>query len=142
LFCTTGPLFTRFDVNGGMMGDLVAAPDGKVRIGIRVEAAPWIPVEEVRVLVNGEVIQRFQNLPRPEAGQISRLRTELERTFDRDSFVTLEAGAMLPDDPEAPNPLPGSDYTEIIAPGFVPMAFANPVYVDVNGNGKFDPPGL
>jgi hypothetical protein len=142
LFCTTGPLFTRFEVNGGMMGDLVAALDGKVRIGVSVEAAPWIPVEEVRVLVNGEVIQRFDDLPGPEARQISRVRTELELAFDRDSFVTLEAGAMLPDHPEASNQLPGGDYTEIVAPGFVPMAFANPVYVDVNGNGKFDPPGL
>ena len=28
------------------------------------------------------------------------------------------------------------------APGFVSAAFTNPVFVDVDGNGRFDPPGL
>ena len=29
-----------------------------------------------------------------------------------------------------------------IAPGFVPLAFTNPVFVDRDGNGRFDPPGI
>jgi hypothetical protein len=33
-------------------------------------------------------------------------------------------------------------YTEVLAPGHVPVAFTNPVYIDVDGNGVFDPPGL
>jgi hypothetical protein len=32
-------------------------------------------------------------------------------------------------------------YSEV-APGFVPMAFANAIHVDVDGNGQFDAPGL
>ncbi len=27
-------------------------------------------------------------------------------------------------------------------PGFPPIGFTNPIFVDVDGNGKFDPPGL
>ena len=29
-----------------------------------------------------------------------------------------------------------------MAPGFVPVAFSNPVWVDVDGDGRFAPPGL
>ncbi len=72
---------------------------------------------------------------------VTRLETELELTLERDSFITLEAGAALPRDPGAPNTPLGGVYS-VVAPGFVPMAFANPIYVDVDQNGQFDPPGL
>jgi len=58
------------------------------------------------------------------------------------AFVTLEAGA--PPEAEAEGWLaqhPGL-YTELLAPGFVSSAFANPIFVDADGNGSFDPPGL
>ena len=29
-----------------------------------------------------------------------------------------------------------------VLPGFVPFAFTNPIFVDVDGNGRFDAPGL
>ncbi len=141
VFCTTGPLFTRFRVNGGRMGDQVPAPDGHVTIALAVAAAPWVPVEEVRLLVNGEVARTFRDLPPLEAGKVMRLETEFELRLVRDSFVTLEAGAALPSNPSAANPPYGGVYARV-APGFVPMAFANPIYVDVDQNGQFDPPGL
>ena len=33
-------------------------------------------------------------------------------------------------------------YSETLAPGFLPLAFSNPIFVDVDGNGRFDPIGL
>ncbi len=141
VFCTTGPLFTRFRVNGRRMGDQVAAPDGRVVVELAVAAAPWVPVERVRVLVNGEVRRTFRDLPPLEAQKVTRLETELELTLERDSFITLEAGTTLPRDPGAPNTPVGGVYA-LVAPGFVPMAFANAIYVDVDQNGQFDPPGL
>jgi len=36
----------------------------------------------------------------------------------------------------------GGVYAATIAPGFVPTAFANPIFIDVDGNGRFDAPGL
>lgn len=141
VFCTTGPLFTRFRVNGGRIGDDVSAPEGRVAIAITVAAAPWVPLEEVRVLINGEVARVFRSLPPLEDAKTTRLEEEFELHLDRDSFVTLEAGVSLPKDPDAPNTPPGGVYSEV-APGFVPMAFANAIYVDVDGNGQFDAPGL
>lgn len=141
LFCTTGPLFTRFEVNGGAMGDLIPAPGGQVRVRLRVEAAPWVPVKEVRVLVNGKVVQRYVDLPGLDSQPVLRKEAEIQLRLERDGFVTLEAGTPLPDELDAAYPPVSGTYAEI-APGLVPLAFANPVFVDVDGNGRFDPPGL
>ncbi len=124
------------------MGDLVKAPGGRVRIEFSVAAAPWVPVQEVRLLVNGELERIFRDLPALESAQAVRLEQQLELVLERDSFVTLEAGAPLPNQPGTPNDPPGGVYSDVIAPGFVPMAFTNAIYVDVDGNGTFDPPGL
>ncbi len=83
----------------------------------------------------------------------------------RDTAYMIEAGARLPlaidtdgdgvvdrSDTNGDGVINGSDdgiaqppSPEIyaaVAPGFVPLAFTNPIWVDVDGNGKFDPPGL
>jgi len=130
-FGTTGPRVRRFTANGAASGDLAAAPGGRTRVSWQVDAASWVPVDEVRVLRNGEVVHAS---PEREGS--------LDLALERDAFLTLEAGAPLDVDPEAwiadhPGP-----YTEVIAPGFVATAFSNPVFVDVDGNGRFDAPGL
>jgi hypothetical protein len=90
-----------------------------------------VPVDEVRILVNGEVVS---------AGPARK--GTLDLALSHDAFVTLEAGAPLDADPaDWIRAHPGL-YTEVIAPGFIPAAFTNPVFVDVDGNGRFDPPGL
>ena len=131
-FGTTGPRVRALRVNGGSLGDLRRAPSAaRVRVEYEVDGAGWVPIDEVRILVNGEVVH-------------ARTRARRARSIcalARDGFVTLEAGAPLDADP-APwvRAHPGL-YTEVIAPGFVSAAFTNPVFVDVDGNGRFDPPG-
>ena len=138
-FVTTGPLIAAFRVNEGRMGDIVAAPDGEVSVELAVAAAPWVPVDEVRLLVNGEVARVFRELAEPE--EILRLRRTERLQFTDDAFVTLEAGAPL--DIES-NPWlweRGGSYA-VVAGRFVSQAVSNPIYVDVDGNGRFDAPGL
>ena len=130
-FGTTGPRVRALRVNGGSLGDLVAAPGGEVRVEYAVDGAGWVPVDEVRILVNGEVV--LAGAERTGA---------LELELARDGFVTLEAGAPLDADSAAWIRAHPGLYTEVIAPGFVSAAFTNPVFVDVDGNGRFDPPGL
>jgi hypothetical protein len=130
-FGTTGPLVPHFAVNGGRVGDTVAAPEGRILVEFDVDAASWVPLEEVRLLVNGEVVRVFASTS-----------GFAELDLRRDAFVTLEAGAPPDVDPEnwaAEHP---GLYADVIGPGFVPVAFTNPVYVDVDGDGAFDPPGL
>jgi hypothetical protein len=140
LFGTNGPLFTRFRVAGGGMGDLVQAGAGCAEVEIRVEAARWVPVPEVRLLVNGEVARAWRGLPRN--GDALRLDRREELCFARDAFVTLEAGVPLDTDEEAWVEENAGTYAAVVAPRHVPTAFANPIWVDVDGDGHFDPPGL
>jgi hypothetical protein len=131
LFGTNGPLLVHFAVNGARSGERAQAPGGRVMVEYEVTAAPWVPVDEVRLLVNGEVVRILE----PRFGVV-------ELDVAADAFLTLEAGAPI--DVEAAEwarTHPGL-YSEVIAPDFVPFAFSNPVYLDVDGNGAFDPPGL
>lgn len=130
-FGTTGPRVRTLRVNYGSIGDLVAAERGRVHIEYAVDAANWVPIDEVRILVNGEVV--LARAMRNGA---------LDLELARDGFVTLEAGAPLDADPAAWIRAHPGLYTEVIAPGFVSTAFTNPVFVDVDGNGRFDAPGL
>jgi hypothetical protein len=130
-FGTTGPRIRRLTVNGATLGDLVAPENGHVHVEYEVDAPSWVPVDEVRLLVNGEVVHVG---PEREGS--------LDLTFEQDGFITLEAGAPL--DAEAAEWIeahPGP-YTEVLVPGFVATALSNPVWVDVDGDGVFDAPGL
>jgi hypothetical protein len=140
-FGTNGPLFPVFRVNGGRSGDLVTAPEGNVRVELSVAAAPWVPVDEVRLLVNGVVERRYAGADLA-VDDVVRIRVRVHLVVDRDAFVTLEAGVPLDADPATWLAERGGVYAEVVAPGFVPAAFTNPVYIDADGNGRFDPPGL
>lgn len=83
----------------------------------------------------------------------------------KDSYYTVEAGIKLPaaadldgdgvldtgdtngdgkidqNDKGLVEP-PSPPIYAVIAPGFSPLAFTNPIFIDRNGNGKFDAPGL
>ena len=130
-FGTNGPRVRALRVNGGGIGDVVAAERGQIRVEYEVDGAGFVPIDEVRVLVNGVVVHAG-----PERAGA------LDLPLARDGFVTLEAGAPLDADPALWIRAHPGLYSEAIAPGFVPAAFTNPVFVDVDGNGRFDPPGL
>lgn len=130
------------------LGDTLVARGGKVALRVRVESAAWVPVPEVRVLVNGEVAQRFDAGTRPRvrpvpsrpesSGGTLRFARTLRLRLERDAHVIVEAGVPLPaagTTPTSPEPL------DTIQPGVVPVAVTNPVFVDVDGDG-WRPPGL
>ena len=124
---TTGP-FIRLLVNDVGPGGTTTAPRGRVRVVLRVEAAPWVPVREVRLVVGGEVHTTWaaRDLDRG----VVRLGRALEIPLRDDTWILAEAGQPL-DAPETPEEgIYGS-----LAPGFAPIAFTNPVYVDRSGNG-------
>jgi hypothetical protein len=140
-FGTNGPLIAVFTANGARMGDLVAAPAGAVVVELGIAAAPWIPVEEVRLLANGDVVRRY-GAADLAADDVVRLRDRARLALAQDAFITLEAGVPLDVDPTAWAAERGGAYAAAVAPGFVPTAFANPIFADVDGNGRFDAPGL
>jgi hypothetical protein len=96
---------------------------------------------------------------------VERFKASIKVKPKGDTYYTVEAGVKLPlvadtngdgvvdrGDTNGDGKIDASDngvvqppsppiYTAI-APGFVPLAFTNPIFIDRNGNGKFDPPGV
>jgi hypothetical protein len=142
LFGTNGPLIAAFRVNGARMGDEVGTQDGRVDVVLAITAAPWVPVEEVRLLVNGDVVQSWRDLPQGPAPPVLRLEQRVALPITKDSFVTLEAGAPLEADPATWAVEHPGAYADVVAPGFVPTAFTNPIWVDADGDGRIAAAGL
>ena len=128
------------------LGGLAPAPDGNVRLKIKVRSAAWVPVEEVRVVANGFIVASFDANTQPRVkplppdfqspGRTARFRASVNLNVAQDTYFLVEAGAKL-------NPAPTSPpIVDIIEPDIVPTTITNPIYVDRNGNSTFDPPGL
>lgn len=134
------------------------------QLAITVSAAPWIPVEQVRVIVNGEIVKVLDVTPTfantdldPFGAQAvrsgtSRFPLDTLSTSGRDFWMVVEAGFALPDlvdrDGDGLPELPGPDvprsslsHYQAIAPGTWPIAFTNPFLIDVDGGG-WQAPGL
>lgn len=151
MMATTGP-FIRFEVldtvgtSAGLGGTLVPV-NATVRLRIEVQAANWIPVEEVRVIANGFTTLTFDATTVPQVtaptaspysqalGKIVRFDAEVPVNLAVDTYFIVEAGAKL-----SPLPAPTA-LIEKIVPGMIPVGFTNPIFVDLGGDG-FDAPGL
>ena len=121
LFGTSGPLID-VSLDGKGPGETLASASARLRI--RVHAADWVPVDTVRVYVDGYLAAR------EATGRGQTL--EIPLVFSRDGFVTVEVEGRA----EA-----GSVYSRL-APGFTPFGFTNPIWVDADGDGRWTPPGL
>lgn len=118
-FGTTGPLpFVR--LGSARPGDTFAGGSGELRVTVR--AAPWVPVSELRVYVNAELVAT-----RPIAAGRS---AALPLRFARDSFVFVEVEGRA-----------NETYSAVL-PGYTPFAFTNAIYVDADRDGEWTAPGL
>ncbi|MFQ5719490.1 MAG: CehA/McbA family metallohydrolase [Acidobacteriota bacterium] len=119
---TTGPVIDLEVGDDRGPGETVNLTGRTIPVHIRVRAAGWIPVREVRVIVNGDIARRI-----PLAGdarQILRLDTRFDLEAQAGDWLLVEAG----DPADGPDADPGPVY-RLVAPGFSPLAFTNPVFV-------------
>jgi hypothetical protein len=142
---TSGP-FIRFAVEDDAaqdvgLGGTAVATGSKVVVKVRVEAAPWIPVEEVRIYRNCELLETRAVQSSKVLGKVLRFNKAipLDGIAD-DSYFHVEAGIRLD---ASGNPVsPGLLGTvQTLEPGVEPFGFTNPIFVDRNGDG-YVPPGL
>ena len=123
-FGTTGPML-RLDylsAEGGLAypgGELSSA---EVTLRLTVTAASWVPVEQLKLYINGK-LDRSMPITINET-------VEINLRFNRDSYVVVEVDAE-----------PDEIYNKV-APGFRPFAFSNPVFIDADKDGHWQPPGL
>ena len=131
------------------IGEALPTANGKVTLAIRVTSPAWIPVDEVRVLVNGAVVERFDASTKPRvrpvpsdfesSGKTMRFKSSRKLTLDGDAYVIVEAGVAIPGD-GAPGPTAPEVMNQVVQ-GVVPYAATNPIFVDVGGDG-YTAPGL
>jgi len=142
----TSGAFIRFSVEDDdlvdkQMGEIAVSTGEKVVIKIRVEAAPWIPVEEVRIYRNCDLIETHAIKSSKVLGKVLRFNRAVPIAgIDDDSFITVEASVKI-DGSGAPITPGLLKEVQTIEPGVVPLGFTNPVFVDRDGNG-YEPPGL
>jgi hypothetical protein len=145
---------------------IAVLPDADLQV--KVTAAPWIPVQEVRVFVNGKLAMvsqadRASSNPfgtqavpyfKPHRWPLSQL-----LPAGADAWIVVEAGMPQDTPPDtdgdglpdlADSDVPGRPSSvsdprfdlEAIAPGVWPTAFSNPFLIDGDGDGTWTAPGL
>ena len=123
---TNGP-FPWFEVNGrAAVGSTVTDTDGSVDVHVRVQAAPWVDVTTIEVVVNGRVARRID--VKPNAG-VMRYDGTVTLSLGNDSWIVVTAE--------------GEESLAPVVPGrrkpVKPFSVTNPVWIDRDGNGRFDP---
>lgn len=132
-FVSNGP-FLDFKVNNQYtFGDILMAKDGKVNVDLEVLSSPWVTVDEVRVVVNGE--RKIVIPVKAQENIVQKFKDQISLTLDRDSWIAAEVLGKKTLYPVVQQ-RSSQGFLEDAA---LPYALGNPVFVDVDGNGKFDP---
>jgi hypothetical protein len=136
---STGPLL---DVSVGTVGPggLVTGTNASVSVTISLYAPDWVPVDEVRLVVNGSAPVAVPLASFTASTTDARLRTatvSLPMPTGKDAWFVAEAGVTRTQ--TGPYRV-GTPWNKIMK-GLYPIAVTNPIFVDVNGGG-YTPPGL
>jgi hypothetical protein len=127
MFTTTGP-FLRMTVNGQPMGSTLSIHDPIADIHIDAQVASWIDLDTIRIIQNGEEVAKL-NIDSKSDG-VTHLRPRIRIDIPRDCWVVAIAQGD-----EAMTPYVDEDDRKIF-----PLAIANPIYIDADGDGKYTPP--
>jgi hypothetical protein len=137
---STGPLV---DVAIGTQGPggLVAGPVASVNLTVNLWFATWIPVDEIRVVVNGTVTQvhplsDFTQDPADARHWSATITVPIAtNTGNKDGWIVVEAGVPLGTSGAYAT---GTPWNKIMK-GIYPVAVTNPIFVDVDGGGYTAP---
>ena len=145
---STGPMLD-VSVGGVGPGGLVSGPvaGNSIALSISLYAPDWVPVDEVRVVVNGALVTTIPSINFPAVSAADpRLRTftlTVPMPTGKDAWLVVEAGVSRTQTgayqgETAPGRNDGTPWNKIMK-GIYPIAITNPIFVDVNGGG-YTPP--
>lgn len=121
-FTTNGPVIEA-NINGSSYGE-TTTQSGTVTLDLKVSAADWIPVDEVRIVVDG-VVQDIAISLNQES--VVRYEGQIQLELAPGShWVVIEAGAALNTLTDGQDP--GRQFWRAY-PGHKPVAFTNPIFI-------------
>lgn len=141
---STGPLLEA-DVNGTTgSGQLLDGSNATVTLNIALTAPDWVPVEQVRIYVNGLLVQTLNPSTFTVDASDARRRTISlpGLALAKDSWIVVEAGV-----PDAGPSLASAPWNALYPVWFklqrniYPLAITNPIFVNRDGGG-YQPPAL
>ena len=117
---TTGPMI---EVRLGDKGIGGTFRGKEATFSLTLKTADWVAIDRVSLQINGRQIESID---------IAKGERKLQRQlrFEKDSVLTIEVFGE-----------PGEKYAAVY-PHLSPYAFSNPIYIDANGDGHWEPPGL
>ncbi len=130
-FVSTGP-FLEVTAGDKFPGDTVVSSGGEVSLNIKVQAPDWIPVNELRIVVDGAVVQTIDLST--VTGTVRYSGTLQVQVPSTDSYIVVECGMSLAD--ISAGILPGGNFSKVY-PNIQPIAFTNPFFVDGDGDGSW-----
>lgn len=133
-FVTNGPM-VEFLVNGRYQpGDVLTARKGIVKARIKVQSAPWVEVNEVRIIINGE--RKIVFPVKARVSSVEKFNKKIDIELPGDSYLMVEVVGTQSLYPVVQQPARNGQSEEAA----LPYALTNPIFVDVDGNGRFDAP--
>jgi hypothetical protein len=136
---STGP-FLDVAVGTTGPGGLVAGPAATVSLRVSLTKTNWMTVNQVRVVVNGKVVQTIDPATltvSPTDPTIFTGTFPVTMPAGKDGWIVVEAG--VPD--STTGPFQAGTPWNLTMRGIYPIAVTNPIFVDVTGGG-YTPPML
>jgi len=130
-----GP-FVTLTADGQPTGSLISKPRGDIVLDIRVQAPNWVSVEEVELVANGIAVKRWR-LPSDNRMKALDWKVKTGVRPRQDAWYAVIVRGVEGSLEPILRPFrtfEGETYRVI------PFAVTNPVWVDRDGNGVFDPP--
>ena len=113
-----------------LAGDDLLAEDGKVSLRVKVQCPNWFDINRVQLFINGRASEQHNFTRRTSGNAFGNGTVKFEQTIE----VTLEEDAHLivgtiGEDLKL-GPVMGPAHEDDL-----PVAFQNPIFVDIDGNG-------
>jgi len=129
---SSGPFLT-IAVGKTTVGGLAKKAGKTVKLSVHLEAAPWTKVDQIEILVGGDRFGDPIAVPPPPGGPTSGAAQIFDTTFTvklvRDDVVMAVARGTVTYEPVLP-----------ARPAVTPWAVTNPIWIDADRSGAFDPP--
>jgi hypothetical protein len=123
----SGGAFITAEVGGKSFGEVADATDKKPTISIKVQAPTWVSLDTLTINVGGsdyKTITLDSSTADPK-NPVVRYNDSVELSVSADTYVVVMAKGS-----QSLSPVTGT----------TPFASTNPIYLDVDGNGKYDAP--